>query len=303
MSEGNQPYGVNKSPTPHPPGHPQGMPRHGYEHTSQADAYPCRGIPCGCPGGVSESKPHRPGTLYGVGVGPGAPDLLTLRAQQILRTSPVICLPTSAHGQSYAGSIIEHLLDHERQEVLLVSFPMVRDPQLALPAREQAVTLVLERLQAGLSVAFATEGDPLLYSTFGYLLEAVKQYSPDICVQVVPGISSITAAAASACLPLAAWDEGIAVIPAAHAVRRTGSGNLRQVLQLFETVVLLKVHTVFDLVLDTLEELNLVQHAIFVQRCSTDREEIVCDLSRLRKQKLDYFSLVIVRKPYATSKP
>src|SRR5436853_3985286 len=121
--------------------------------------------------GLAPAFGPEPGTLYGVGVGPGAPDLLTLRAQQILRTSPVICLPASAHGQSYAGSIIEHLLDHERQEVLLVSFPMVRDPQLALPAREQAVTLVLERLQAGLSVAFATEGDPLLYSTFGYLLE------------------------------------------------------------------------------------------------------------------------------------
>ena len=248
-----------------------------------------------------DSKQPGTGTLYGVGVGPGAPDLLTLRAERILRTCPVICLPMSAHGQNFAGSIIDHLLDHERQEVLQVQFPMQRDPILALTARKQATAQVLERLYAGLDVAFATEGDPLLYSTFGYLLEAVKKEAPDIAVEVVPGISSITAAAASAGLPLAAWDERVAIIPAAHALRQTDLGGLRQILQLFDTVVLLKVNTVFDALLDALEEADLAQHAIFVHRCSTDREEIVYDLTRLRQQKLDYFSLVIARNPYATS--
>ncbi len=250
---------------------------------------------------MSASQPHRSGTLYGVGVGPGAPDLLTLRAEQLLRTSPVICLPASAHGQSYAGSIIEHLLDRERQEVLQVQFPMQRDPALALAAREQAAAKVLERVHEGLDVAFATEGDPLLYSTFGYLLEAVKRCSPEIAVEVVPGVTSITAAAASASFPLAAWDERIAIIPAAHSLGQAASGDLRQMLRLFDTVVLLKVHTVFDALLDVLEEADLAQHAVLIRRCSTDREEIVYDLARLRKQKLDYFSLVIVRNPYATS--
>ncbi|HTK10379.1 MAG TPA: precorrin-2 C(20)-methyltransferase [Ktedonobacteraceae bacterium] len=240
------------------------------------------------------------GTLYGVGVGPGAPDLMTVRAEQILRACPVICLPARTHGQSYAGTIIAHLLDHERQEVLPVQFPMQRDLALALPAREQAATQVLARLQMGQDVAFATEGDPLLYSTFGYLLETVKRSAPAIPVEVVPGVSSITAAAAATHLPLATWDERVAVLPAAHALRQTDTSHLRQILQLFDTIVLLKVHTVFAALLDTLEELDLVQHALFVRRCSTDREEIVYDLTSLRDQKLDYFSLVIVRNPYAT---
>ncbi len=250
---------------------------------------------------MPESKQQKSGTLYGVGVGPGAPDLLTLRAEQILRVCPVICLPASTHGQSYAGSIIEHLLDRERQEVLQVHFPMQRDPALALAARQQAAAAVLERLHAGLDVAFATEGDPLLYSTFGYLLEAIQRCAPAISIEVVPGVSSITAAAASAGLPLAAWDERVAIIPATHLLRQPGSGDLRQMLQLFNTIVFLKVNTVFDALLDVLEASDLAQHAIFVRRCSTDSEEIVCDLARLRKQKLDYFSLVIVRNPYATS--
>lgn len=248
-----------------------------------------------------EQKQQKPGTLYGVGVGPGASDLLTLRGQQILCTSPVVCLPASAQGQSYAGRIIEHLLDLERQEVLLAQFPMQRDPELARPVREQVAAKVLERLHAGLDVAFATEGDPLLYSTFGYLLEIVKRSSPEIPIEVVPGVSAITAAAASACLPLAAWGERVAIIPAAHALRQTRSDDLRQICQFFDTVVLLKVHTVFDGLLDILEELDLAQHAVFVRRCSTECEEIIWDLARLRKQKLDYFSLVIVRNPHAIS--
>jgi precorrin-2/cobalt-factor-2 C20-methyltransferase len=242
-----------------------------------------------------------PGKLYGVGAGPGAPDLLTLRGKRVLQACPVICLPASASGKSYAGSIIENLIDHSCQEVLLMQFPMQRDQVQARPARECAANQVLERLSAGHDVAFVTEGDPLLYSTFGYVLEAVKRHDPTIPIEVVPGVSSITAAAAAAALPLAAWDERIAIIPAAYALTRTGPGDLRTLLQLFDTVVLLKVNTVFAALLYLLEELDLAQHAVFVRRCSTDLEEVVFDLARLRNQPLDYFSLVIVRNPHAIS--
>src|SRR6266436_4178679 len=127
-----------------------------------------------------------PGKLYGVGAGPGAPDLLTLRAKQVLQACPVICLPVSAsrvslgYGKSYAGSIIENLIDHSRQQVLQVQFPMQRDPVQARPAREHAADQLLKRLYAGYDVAFVTEGDPLLYSTFGYVLETVKRHHPMI---------------------------------------------------------------------------------------------------------------------------
>src|SRR6266849_8859214 len=178
-----------------------------------------------------------PGKLYGVGAGPGAPDLLTLRAERVLQACPVICLPASAsrvpfgYGKSYAGSIIEKLVDHSRQQVLQVQFPMQRAPVQARPARERAADQVLECLYAGYDVAFVTEGDPLLYSTFGYLLEAVKQHHPTIPIEVVPGVSSITAAAAAASLPLAAWDERIAIIPAAYALTGSKPGDLRMLLE------------------------------------------------------------------------
>lgn len=245
----------------------------------------------------SQSLQPTPGKLYGVGAGPGAPDLLTLRAKQVIQSCPVVCLPASASGKSYAGSIIQHLIDHKRQEILPVQFPMLRDSEQAQPARERAADQVLARLYAGHDVAFITEGDPLVYSTFGYVLETVKRHHPTIAVEVIPGVSSITAAAASACFPLAAWDEQIAIIPATYALTRSEPGDLRTLLKVFDTVVLLKVNTIFNALLDILEELDLTQNAVFVRRCSTDLEEVVFDLTRLRDQSLDYFSLVIVRKP------
>jgi precorrin-2/cobalt-factor-2 C20-methyltransferase len=242
------------------------------------------------------------GTLYGVGAGPGAPDLLTIRAEQVLRTSPVICLPAGARGESYAGRIIEHLVDPAKQEVLKVRFPMQRDREMALAAREAAANDVLDRLHTGLDVAFVTEGDPLVYSTFGYLLEAVRRQDPDIPIAIIPGVSSITAAAGAACLPLAAWDERLAIIPAAYAIGRNEPTDLRNLLPLFHTVVLLKVSPVFDALLDVLEELDLLQHAVFVRRCSMEQEEVLWDLARLRGQSIDYFSLVIVRNPQVVTK-
>jgi precorrin-2/cobalt-factor-2 C20-methyltransferase len=248
---------------------------------------------------AGQSSPKGPGTLYGVGAGPGAPDLLTIRAERVLEQCPVICLPASARGESYAGRIIEHLIDPARQEVLRVRFPMQRDKEMALPAREAAANDVLDRLHAGLDVAFVTEGDPLVYSTFGYLLEAVRKRDTAIPVAVISGISSITGAAGAACLPLAAWDERVAIIPAAYAIRHDERADLRNLLPLFHTVILLKVSSVFDALLNVLEALGLLQHSVFVRRCSTEQEEVVWDLARLRGQSIDYFSLVIVRNPHA----
>lgn len=240
-----------------------------------------------------------PGTLYGVGAGPGAPDLLTIRAAQVVQRCPVICLPAGARGESYVGRIIEDLIDPARQEVLRVRFPMQRDKDQALQSREAAANDVLDRLRAGLDVAFVTEGDPLVYSTFGYLLETVRRRDVAIPIVIIPGISSITAAAGVACLPLAAWDERVAIIPAAYALGHEEPANLRNLLPLFHTVILLKVSSVFDALLDELAECDLLQHAVFVKRCSTEQEEVVWDLARLRGQSIDYFSLVIVRNPHA----
>lgn len=243
--------------------------------------------------------PRQSGILYGIGVGPGAPDLLTLRAVNVLKQCPVICIPASTGRRSYAGTIIESYVERSQQEIVPVHFPMQRVSEQALPARNAAVATVLSYLRSGKDVAFVTEGDPLLYSTFGYLLEAVRHEDSSLRIEVIPGVTSITAAAAAAHIPLTMWDESLAIVPAKYVLEQLPREHMRSLFQLFTTVAFLKVNSVFDVLLDRLEELDLVQHAVFVRRCSTDAEEVIFDVQRLRGQAVEYFSLVIVRRPYA----
>lgn len=254
------------------------------------------------------------GRLYGVGAGPGASDLLTRRAERVLRSCPVICVPARTGGASYVWHTVEDVVDPARQQVITLRYPMRREADLALPARQHTAEAVLEHLLAGRDVAFVTEGDPLLFSTFSYVLEALRQRAPQISVEVVPGVSSVTAAAAATLLPLAAGAERVAIVPATYALgaesappgedtsarseNASAGQSLEAILLSFETVVLLKVHSVFDRLLALLERLDLLQHAVYVRRCGSEAEEVVYDLAGLRGQALDYFSLVIVRNPH-----
>lgn len=231
------------------------------------------------------------GVLYGVGVGPGAPDLLTLRAARTIRAVPVVCAPRrTASAESYALAVVRDLLDPTRQELVELTFPMARDPNLVRRARDEAVARVGAILSTGRDVAFITEGDPLLYSTFIHLYRRLRAASPPVRVEIVPGVTSVTAAAAVAGLPLADGTEPLAVVPATCSYER-----LRAALRDFDTVALLKVSPVFDRVLDLLEELNLVESAVYVSRAGTPEQRVEADVRALRGQPLDYLSLILVK--------
>ncbi len=230
--------------------------------------------------------------IYAIGVGPGDPELLTRKAERILRTAPVICAPTAGPGESsYALSIIEPLLNREKQEVIVQVFPMRKDQDGLDEYWETAAAAVAERVRRGSDVAFITIGDPFIYSTFLYLYRVLREKYADITVEVVPGISSINAAAIAAGLPLGQASERIAVIPAAFEER-----ELRSILANFETVVLMKVSRVFDGIYLMLKELGLERKAAFISRVGTAEQEVVFDLEGLLGKKLDYLSLLIVKK-------
>lgn len=230
--------------------------------------------------------------IYAVGVGPGDPELLTRKAERILRQVPVICAPTASPADSsYALSIVEQFIDPSRQEVIVQVFPMRRDQAGLEEFWETAAAEVAERVRGGSDVAFITIGDPFLYSTFLYLYRIFRERYPDIPVEVVPGVSSINAAAVAAGLPLGMASERIAIIPAAFEEE-----NLRQILLDFDTVVLMKVSRVFDAIYDLLQELGLEKKGAFIRRVGSSEEEVVFDLASLVGRKLDYLSLLIVRK-------
>ncbi len=233
-----------------------------------------------------------PPCLYAVGVGPGDPELLTLKAVRVLRAADVVIAPTgSADTASYALGIVAAHLDRGRQLVVERLFPMSRDEAVLRPRWEEAAAEAAAHVRAGRSVAFVTIGDPLLYSTFLYLYDILRRDYPDVPISIVPGITSLGAAAAAAGLPLVLGDERLAILPATLPVE-----SLRGALAEFDCVVLLKVSRVYDRLYALLQELGLERHGLFVRRVGSADEEVVSDLAALVGQKLDYLSLLIVRK-------
>jgi precorrin-2/cobalt-factor-2 C20-methyltransferase len=233
------------------------------------------------------------GTLYGVGVGPGAPDLVTLRAVNVLRAVPVIAIPRrSAFSPSLAWEIVKATVGEvPGQERLFLTFPMTKDPERLRPAWDAALTEIGNRLARGLSVAFITEGDPLVYSTFIYLLRAAQRRWVDIRIEVVPGVSSITAVPAAVGIPLADGLERIAILPATYGVE-----DLCQVLEVFDTTILMKVGSVMPAVVEAVERRGLLGRAVYVSKATTSAERVVRDLREIRNERCDYFSTVVVAR-------
>ncbi|MBI2875398.1 MAG: precorrin-2 C(20)-methyltransferase [Candidatus Tectomicrobia bacterium] len=235
---------------------------------------------------------QKKGRLFGIGVGPGDPELLTVKAARILSRVPVVCVPKGkAQGSSLALAVIQELIDPGQQQILECHFPMVRDPEEAEEFWQEAARQVLEPLQRGCDVAFVTLGDPLFYSTFIYLYRTIQELDPEIHQEIVPGVSSLHAASAVASLPLGVAGERIAILPA------TGDrAALRRTLEEFDTIVLLKVSQALDEVVALLETLGLKEKAVFVQKCGMAGERVIRELDRLGGEKVDYFSLLIVSK-------
>ena len=152
--------------------------------------------------------PEGMGTLWGVSVGPGAPDLITMRAHRVLTESAVIAWPAcKPRAASYAWRIVQEYIDLERQETLGLVFPMNRDWSSLVPAWEDSARKILAHLRSGRDVAFITTGDAMLYSTFLHVWEVVKEMAPEAPVRVIPGVSSINAASALTGVALGQGDE------------------------------------------------------------------------------------------------
>ncbi|HAA95536.1 MAG: precorrin-2 C(20)-methyltransferase [SAR202 cluster bacterium] len=233
------------------------------------------------------------GCLYGIGVGPGDPDLITLKALKALQKAPVICVPQAANRRdSYALSIVKDYVTPE-QEILRAPFP-TDDAEGAARVWREAAKLVIERLEKGQDVAFLTEGDPMLFSTFSYVLAGVQEMCPQAPIEIIPGVSSVMAAAASSGAPLVTHGQRLAILPAAY-----GLEDLSQATDKFDTVVLMKVSPKIDETLADLKKLGLTGQSTYVRRVSTDREKVIKDVTKITPEDMDYFSLLIVKNDSA----
>lgn len=231
------------------------------------------------------------GTLYGLGVGPGDPELLTIKAFRKLKESDVIAYPKKRKGsKSYAHRIIDVYITPGEKEMLGLVFPMTKDPFILEREWSNTVEQVWEHLKIGKDVAFVTEGDPLLYSTFIHMMNLMKERHPEVNIQTVPGISSINGAASRLGIALAEGDDHVAIVPA-----RDDYEAMKKVMIENECIVFIKVAKVIDLLLNVLRELDLLDKASVVTKVTSD-EEVVWDIHELDRAELDYLTLMVVRK-------
>ena len=233
------------------------------------------------------------GILHGVGVGPGAPDLLTLRAVRVLESADVLALPRSSDfGASVAWSIVEPIVgERATKERLRLTFPMSKDPDEVRPRVLAAVDALGPHLLAGQSVAFLTEGDPSVFSTFGYVREEALRRWPELRIEVVPGVSSITAVAARGGVPLADGHERVAIVPATYGV-----DDLVDLLKRFDTVVLMKLGGEMPTILAALERTGLTERAFFVSKATMAEERVVPDVRLLGDERGGCFAMMIVKR-------
>ncbi|MDJ0618840.1 MAG: precorrin-2 C(20)-methyltransferase [Calothrix sp. MO_192.B10] len=230
------------------------------------------------------------GILYGISVGTGDPELITVKGLRLLQQSPVIAFPAGVNGKlGMAQQIIAPWLQPE-QEQLPLTFPYVRDMSVLTQAWIAAAEAVWQYLQNGKDVAFACEGDISFYSTFTYLAQTLQALHPELKVELVPGVTSPMAAASVLGCPLTIRQEKLAILPAIYTI-----AELATVLDWADVVVLMKVSSVYPKVWKLLQQRGLLPNSSIVVRATLPDMITYKNLSDRQNLELPYFSILIVQ--------
>ncbi|MGI9414998.1 MAG: precorrin-2 C(20)-methyltransferase [Hyphomicrobiales bacterium] len=224
------------------------------------------------------------GTFYGIGVGPGDPELLTLKAVRIIAAASVVAYPVNGDGESLARSIAAGAMGDGARE-LPVHIPMCTERDPASDVYDTAALAIAGHLDAGEDVAFLCEGDPFFYGSFMYLFARVAERHPTV---VVPGITSLTACAAALGRPLAARNERLKVLPAPLPEE-----TLKEELSRAEAAAIIKVGRHFDKVRRVLNGLGLSGRAAIVEQATRGAEKVT-PLDAMPEGEQPYFSTILV---------
>jgi len=231
------------------------------------------------------------GTFFGIGVGPGSPDLVTIRAARLLRSVPVVAFPAGRDGKpGMAEAIARHFLQPQ-QQTLPLALPFVQDEAILRSAWQAAALQVYGYLRDGMDVAFVTEGDASFYSTCSYLVRALHERDRELDIEVVPGICSPLAAGAALGLPLTLWSDKLIVLPAVHAIE-----DIEAALDWADVVGLMKVGRLYRQVWDILRSRDLLATSYAIAWATHPQERVWYDLTTHGDLDLPYFSLLVARR-------
>lgn len=235
-------------------------------------------------------------TFYGVGVGPGDPELITLKALRLIKGAPVVAYLANDEGSSQARAIASEAFVEQNtgQIEIPICMPMSTDRSLANTAYDEGAALIRQQLETGHDVVFLCEGDPLFFGSFAYLLERLRG---EFACQVVPGISSINAAAAELKHPLTMLKESFVVVSGRHT-----DEQIRTALNDHDSVVIMKAGRARPRILALLDETGRAQDAHYLEYIGRDNQRIETDLAKLPREAGPYFSLFVVTRQERNSR-
>jgi precorrin-2/cobalt-factor-2 C20-methyltransferase len=218
------------------------------------------------------------GKLYGLGIGPGDPELLTLKAHRILTSVPVIAYPTME-----SGKVLASFIRPEQIELPMpLPFSVERSSQ---PYYDQSAEHIAQHLSEGRDVAVLCEGDPMLYGSFMYIF---NRLADRFDTEVVPGISSTFASAAMLGAPLTYRNDVLSIMPAT-----LDAETLRDRLAVADAAIIIKLGRHFAKVKAVLQELNLFDRALYIER-ATMPNQCICPIAEVAPESVPYWALILI---------
>lgn len=240
--------------------------------------------PLAQPDRTQPSSATTKGRLYGIGVGPGDPELITLKALRILQAAPVIAYQSASDRPSLARSIVAQYLPGHQIEVPF-HLPRALDGVAAKDLYDKLIPPIEEYLISGQDVVVLCEGDPLFYGSFMYVFTRLcDRYE----TEVIPGISSPMGCAAAVGIPISYRNDVFSVLPAPLPAEVLAQ-QLRQV----DAAAIIKLQRHFDKVRQVLQEVGLAERASYVER-GTMRNQKILRLDEVDPAQVPYFALILV---------
>lgn len=235
--------------------------------------------------------------LYCVGCGPGDPELVTVKAANLILQAEVIFAPTAREGKpSIALSVVEKYVDKSAKTVSLV-FPMVKDKESLKDYWRKNAQEIADAVRTGKKAVYLTVGDPALYSTWIYIHRELQRNHKDIEVEIIPGIASMFAIAARAKVSLAEGEETLAIVPACYDIER-----VRKASEACDTVIFLKDGRYFDRTIETLGQSGFPGAAPIAIAQDVSEEKEILEVKTLaeylgKKGPAEkYFSIMVAKK-------
>ncbi len=233
---------------------------------------------------------NKTGKLFGVGVGPGDPELLTMKAVRVIKAADIIFTAASTkNSYSLAVEIASSYISRDIP-VNILSFPMTKDIRTSETAWTENARIIADTLKQGLTAVFLTLGDPTTYSTFGYILKKMKCIMPEADIETVPGITSFHAASARLNRILVEGEESLLITSGAF-----GGDRIRNVHGV-ENVAIVKAYKNIKDINQALKDGGLYKRSVAVSKCGRENEEIIHDISELENREPDYWTLILASK-------